>query len=262
MRSHRLPNRPLGGPPRYCARVRPVAAVLAPLTRRLVYPSRATRLSPAGTTLHLTVAGTPLRGWEVNPGRQRALVYFGGNGEAVQHLRPELERRFPDHTSYLLAYRGYGASEGRPSEGALVGDALALMDHVATRHPDAPVDVIGRSLGSGVAVQVAVRRRVERLVLVTPFDSLQAVARDLMPRLPVRHLLHDRFDSAAVADRLRAEVLVLRAGRDALVRPDRTTSLLAALPGRPRVVELPDADHADLVEDPAYWRSIEEFLRP
>ena len=240
--------------------MRPVAAALAPLTRRLVYPARATRVSPAGTTLHLTVSGTPLRGWEVNPGRRRGLVYFGGNGESVQHLRPELERRFPDHTCYLLAYRGYGASAGRPSERALVGDALALVDHVATRHPDAPVDVIGRSLGSGVAVQVAVRRPVERLVLVTPFDSLYAVARDLVPRLPVRRLLHDHFDSAAVADRLGAEVLVLRAGRDTLVRPDRTTSLLAALPGRPRVVELPDADHADLVEDPAYWRSIAEFL--
>ena len=102
----------------------------------LSLPSHA--VSPAGTTLHLAVAGTPLRGWEVNPGRPRGLVYFGGNGEAVQHLRPELERRFPDHTCYLLAYRGYGASEGRPSERALVGDALALMDHVATRHPDAP----------------------------------------------------------------------------------------------------------------------------
>lgn len=240
--------------------MRPVAALLTPLTRRLVYPSRATRLSPDDASLHLTVGGTRLRGWEVNPGRRRGLVYFGGNGESVHGLRAELEHRFPEHTSYLLAYRGYGASEGRPSERALVSDAVALVDLVADRHPEAPVDVIGRSLGSGVAVQVAVRRPVERLVLVTPFDSLSAVAQDLFPRLPMARLVHDRYDSAAVADRLQAQVLVLRAGRDALVRPARTTSLLAALPGRPRVVELPEADHADLVEDPAYWDAIVEFL--
>ena len=237
-----------------------MAAMLTPLTRRLVYPAGATRLAPDGTNLHLTVDGTRLRGWEVNPGRHRALVYFGGNGEPVHALRPVLEHRFPQHTCYLLAYRGYGASDGRPSERALVGDAVALVDHVAARHPEAPVDVIGRSLGSGVAVQVAVRRPVERLVLVTPFDSLSAVAQDLFPRLPMARLVHDRYDSAAVADRLRAEVLVVRARRDELVRPARTTGLLAALPGRPRVVELPEADHADLVEDPAYWRSIVDFL--
>ena len=240
--------------------MRPVAALLAPATRGLVYPSRLTRTSAEGTNLHLAVDGVDLRGWVVNPGRRRALVYFGGNGEAVGNLRADLGRRFPDHTGYLLAYRGYGASGGRPRERSIVGDALALLDHVAARHPGEPVDVIGRSLGSGVAIQTAVRRRVERLVLVTPFDSLVAVAEDLFPRLPMRWLLQDRYDSAAVAADLQARVLVLRAGRDELVRPDRTTSLLAALPGRPQVVEFPAADHANLVEDPAYWRSIADFL--
>ena len=242
--------------------MRPAAALLRPVTRRLVYPSRATRLSPDDASLHLTVGGTRLRGWEVNPGQRRGLIYFGGNGEGVHGLREELEHRFPHHTSYLLAYRGYGASEGRPSERALVDDAVALLDHVAERHPEAPVDVIGRSLGSGVAVQAAVRRPVERLVLVTPFDSLVAVAQDLFPRLPMARLVHDRYDSASVAPRLQAQVLVLRAGRDELVRAARTTRLLETLPGAPRVIDLQDADHASLVEDPAYWTAIADFLRP
>ncbi|GAA2147903.1 hypothetical protein GCM10009844_25700 [Nocardioides koreensis] len=237
-----------------------LSALLGPVTRRLVYPAKATRIAPDGTTLHLVVGGVALRGWEVNPGRPRALVYFGGNGEPLDWLRPELEERFPDHTAYLLAYRGYGASGGRPAERALVRDALALHDHVAARHPGTRVDVVGRSLGSGVAMQVAARRPVERLVLVTPFDSLAAVAQDLFPRLPMGRLVHDRWDSAAVAAEVRARILVLRAGRDDLVRPPRTDSLLTVLPGEPEVVDLPDADHADLVEDPAYWRAITGFL--
>ena len=236
------------------------AAGLAPLTRRLVYASRGTRLPADGTTLRLRVGRVELRGWEVNPGQARALVYFGGNNEGVEWLRPVLAEHFPDHTSYLLAYRGYGASGGRPTQRALTADAVALHDHVATRHPQAAVDVVGRSLGSGVATQVAVRRPVGRLVLVTPFDSLAATAADLFPRLPVRHLVHDRWDSAAVAHRVLAPVLVVRAGRDALVRPARTDRLLEVLPCGTRVVDLPEADHGDLVDDPAFWPAIQGFL--
>jgi fermentation-respiration switch protein FrsA (DUF1100 family) len=247
-------------PARYRPAVRPLATLLAPVARRLVYPATATRIPAARTTLRLDVDGTALRGWEVNPGRDGALVYYGGNGEGLEWLVPELGRLLPDHTSYLVAYRGYGASDGTPSEPVLISDALAVFDHVAARHRAVAVDVVGRSLGSGVAIQVAVRRRVGRLVLVTPFDSLLATAGDLFPRLPVRHLLHERWESAAVAHRVRARTLVVRAGRDAVVRPERTDRLLDELPDGTEVLDLPDAQHATLHEDPAYWPAITGFL--
>lgn len=237
-----------------------LATLLAPVTRRLVYPSRETRIGAAETDYALPVTGAELRGWVVNPGRPRALVYLGGNGEPLDWLRPVLAERFPGHTSYLIAYRGYGASGGRPSQRALTADALALVDHAAVLHPDAPVDVIGRSLGSGVAMQVAARRPVERLVLVTPFDSLAGAAADLFPRLPMRRLVADAWDSTAVAARVSADILVLRAGRDELVRPPRTDALLEALRPDTRVVDLPHADHNDISEDPTYWSAVAEFL--
>ena len=241
--------------------MRPLAALLAPLARRLVYPGGGTRLPAEQTDLAIRAGSVTLRGWEVNPGQKRALIHYGGNGEGLDWLVPELARRFPGHTSYLVAYRGYGASEGRPSERALTSDALAVFDHAAARH-DGRVDVVGRSLGSGVAMQVAVRRPLERLVLVTPFDSLVATAADLYPWLPVRHLLQDRWDSAAVAHRLRSRVLVVRAGRDALVRPPRTDRLLEVLPDDTAVLDLPTAEHGTLHEDPAYWPAIEDFIAP
>jgi pimeloyl-ACP methyl ester carboxylesterase len=237
-----------------------LARLLTPITRRLVYPSAGTRVDLRDTDFTLRLDDAGLSGWVVNPGRARALVYFGGNGEGLDWLRPELERRFPHHTSYLVAYRGYGASTGRPSQRALTSDALALVDEAARLHPDASVDVVGRSLGSGVAMQVAARRPIERLVLVTPFDSLAATAGDLFPRLPVRHLIADRWDSAAVARDVAAEFLVLRAGRDELVRPARTDALLAVLPPSTKVVDLPDADHNNLSDEPTYWSAIQEFL--
>src|SRR5260370_41081884 len=90
-----------------------------------------------------------------------ALIYFGGNAEDVSLNMPSLSAGFPDSAIYLLHYRGYGGSSGRPSEGALFADALTLFDQVHSKHPD--VDVVGRSLGSGIAVYVASLRPVTRL---------------------------------------------------------------------------------------------------
>ena len=86
-------------------------------------------------------------------------------------------------------------------------------------------------------------------------------AGDLFPRLPVRRMVKDRWDSAAIAAEVTADVLVLRAGRDALVRPPRTDALLRALRPDTHVVDFPEAGHSDLSEDPAYWTAIESFLR-
>ena len=125
-----------------------------------------------------------LRGWKLNPGKSGALLYFGGNAERLDASRDEFARLFPDRTVYLLSYRGYGASEGQPGEAALFGDALALYDAARARHPRRRYAVIGRSLGSGVASYLASQRPVERLALVTPFDSLAEVAQAHYPVVP------------------------------------------------------------------------------
>ncbi len=238
-----------------------LAALLAPLTRRDVYPAHGTRVSPAETDLELRAAdGAVLRGWVVSPGQSRALVYLGGNAESIQDQRDGLARHLPGHTTYLVSYRGYGASEGRPSQQALTRDAVAVLDHAAARHPVGHVDLLGRSLGSGVAMQVAVRRPVGRLVLVTPFDSVAGVARDHLPWFPAQRLLADTWDSVAAAPGLRSRVLVVRAGRDEVVRPPLTDRLVEVLPRGTEILDLPDRDHGDLVADPAYWPTIRAFL--
>lgn len=242
-------------------RVRPLAALLSPFINRRLYHPEETRLSAEETDLELMVDGIALRGWEVNPGQKHALVYYGGNSEGLDGLAEELEEWFPNHTSYLVAYRGYGASEGKPSERLITTDALAVFKHAAARHRGA-VDVVGRSLGSAVAMQVAARRPVRRLVLITPFDSMAALAAEDHPRLPVRLMLRDRWDSAAVAHRLRASVLVVRAGRDKVVSPAATHRLVAALPSEPQVLNLSQRSHATVDVDPRFWPAIVEFLAP
>lgn len=230
--------------------------------RRLVYYPGLTRASVASTDFAIERDGVVLRGWRVNGGRADAIVYFGGNAEALQPMRNRLRELFPEHTLYLVAYRGYGASDGVPSEGAIAADARALFDAVHARHPCGTVSAVGRSLGAGVAARLAAERPVDRLVLVTPFDRLATVARAHAPWLPVRWLLRERYDAAAAVAGLRIPVLVAVAGRDAVVPAASTRALIRALPRPPVLVEVPRATHDDIVDAPAFERALLGFIGP
>lgn len=155
----------------------------------------------------------------------KALIYFGGNAEDVSANLASFSRAFPQHAIYLMHYRGYGGSSGNPSEKLLHGDARALFDKVHRDH--AEIAVVGRSLGSGVAVRLAAERPAARLVLVTPYDSLQELAAQQFPYFPVRLLLADKFDSARYAPAIRAPTLVLQAEHDEVI-PRTSTERLTA----------------------------------
>ena len=128
-----------------------------------------------------------LRGWVLNDGSDEAVVYFGGNAERPEESIPVFKVIFDSQTVYLINYRGYGESDGSPTEEGLYADALAVCDHVSRNH--SKVTVIGRSLGTGVATYVASKREVDGLVLVEPFDSIVNVARASYPFLPVKLFL-------------------------------------------------------------------------
>jgi uncharacterized protein len=238
-----------------------ICALLFFKQRELIYYPGATQVSARETDYSLAHDGLTLRGWRLNPGKTKALLYFGGNAERLELSREEFAELFPDRTVYLLSYRGYGASEGKPDQTALFGDALALYDHVSAQHPQAPIALIGRSLGSGVASYVASQRPVERLALVTPFDSLAAVAQSHYPMLPVSRLMRDRYDSTRYLPQYRGPLLVLRAGRDEVIPPTNTDKLLAALESKPKVIDFPQADHNDISDDPRYAGALRDFLR-
>jgi uncharacterized protein len=154
-----------------------------------------------------------------------AVVYFGGNAEDVSLRMPSLSTAFPDYAIYLLHYRGYGGSSGKPSEAALFADALALFDKVYTKHQN--IVVVGRSLGSGVAVHLASLRPVTRLVLVTPYNSIQELAARQFPYIPVRWLLVDKFESWKYAKLVNAPTLIIAAEHDEVIPRASTESLFA-----------------------------------
>jgi pimeloyl-ACP methyl ester carboxylesterase len=123
----------------------------------------------------------------------------------------------------LLHYRGYGGSSGEPSEAALFADALALFDKLRSEHQN--IVVVGRSLGSGVAVYLASQRPVARLVLVTPYDSLQDLAKQQFPYLPVGWLLLDKFESWKYASKVNAPTLIIAAEHDEVIPRTSTDAL-------------------------------------
>lgn len=185
----------------------------------------------------------------------RAIVYFGGNAEDVSRALPGLREAFPDAAVYALHYRGYGGSGGRPSEAALVGDGAALMAHADARHRE--IVLVGRSLGSGVAVQVATRHPPAQLVLVTPFDGMDALAARHYPWLPVRLILRERYPSATHARAIRVPTTLVVAARDALVPPAHAQALQDAFaPGIAHSVVLDGAGHNDVDAHPGYLAAL------
>ncbi len=195
------------------------------MQRSLLYYPRPRGAAAGATTIALPVDGAEvvvtarvLRG-------AAAVLYFGGNAEDVASSLPELVQAFPEHALYLMHYRGYGGSTGEPKEPDLVADAQKLFERVSVEHPS--IVVVGRSLGSAIAVRVASANPIARLVLVTPFDSIEEVAVHHYPFLPVRWLLHDKFESWRHAQAVRAPTLVIAAELDEVVPRERTEALLA-----------------------------------
>jgi uncharacterized protein len=208
-----------------------------------------------------------LRGWlarlaSADPGAKLPLaIYFGGNAEEVSHMAA-LTDRFPGWSLLVANYRGYGGNPGDPSERALLADALAWYDWAVARSDVDPNRVVafGRSLGSGVAVHVAAERALAGVVLVTPFDSLRAVAQRHYPLMPVGLLLKHPFDSLSRAHRIEVPLLVVAAGRDSVVPVEHAKTLYSAWRGPKSLTEIAQADHNDLDANPEYWKVIAGFF--
>ena len=229
--------------------------------RELIYYGWTTTTDAGGTDFALRRPDATLRGWVVNPDKPDPILYFGGNAERVEANREAFARLFPGRSVYLLAYRGYGASDGEPSETALIADAEALYDHVRARHPGQRIAAIGRSLGSGVAAQLAARRPLERLALITPFDSLTATAQEHYPLFPVDWLLRERYESVQALRGFARPLLILHGGRDDVVPEARTRALIDALPARPQVLRFDAAGHDDIGAFPQYADTLSAFMR-
>lgn len=235
------------------------ALVLYALQRKLLYFPTPYSSVPGLEEIELSSDGVRLRGYRANPGRAHVLLYFGGNAEAVAASVANLAAQLPGITVIGFDYRGYGGSQGEPSERALYTDARAVYDSVKDAYQQ--ISVLGRSLGSGVATYLASERPVTKLVLVTPFDSLAKVATSHYWYYPVRWLLKDKFNSVARAEKITAPTLILAAESDLVVPWRHTDELVKALVKCPsELVRIEGTGHNTIAGSPHYAARIGAFL--
>jgi pimeloyl-ACP methyl ester carboxylesterase len=224
----------------------------------LYYPTAPVNSSEA-QPIWLEHDGERLKIWYAAGSGRRALIYFGGNAEEVSHNIGQLKRLFPSFHLYLHNYRGYGGSSGTPGERELLADSLALYEWIRARHEE--VVVIGRSLGTGVALYLASQKPLLGLVLVTPYASMVEVAAHHYPYLPVRSLMKDRFDSASRATMVAAPVLCLVAEVDEVIPRKISDALVQSFPpDQVREVVIEKASHNTISEFTDYERQLLEFV--
>lgn len=186
------------------------------------WPHGAERLSLIGD-------GYDLVGIHIPPDRdsgERVLILgFGGNAWNAQDLAEYLHELFPNEDVVAFHYRGYAPSKGSPSAQALIADAPLVYDLAVERVKPKRVIAVGFSIGSGVAATLAATRKLDGLILVTPFDSLRSVAQSMFPWLPIGPIFEHEIDAASALEKARTPLAIIGAETDQIVRPERTEAL-------------------------------------
>lgn len=232
-----------------------LVAIMYLAQRALMYFPYTVRMTPEeadfpqASEVALTAAdGVRILAWTVppKPGRP-VIVYFHGNGGSLAHRVHRFRKLIDDGTGLVaLSYRGYGGSDGSPTEDGLIADGRAAYDFARTTYPDAKIVLWGESLGTGVAVAIAGEKDVAAVILEAPFTSAADVAFSAYPFLPVSLLMKDQFRSGARIGQVRSPVLIMHGERDRVV-PFRLGQQLYAMANEPKqFVPFPDGGHEDL----------------
>lgn len=196
-----------------------------------------------------TADGLSLLAWYLPaPAERPVILYFHGNGGNIGHRAERLQRFARDGYGVLMPeYRGYGGNPGQPTETGFYRDARAAFDFLEREGVTAGRLVLyGESLGSGVAVYLAATQQIGALVLELPFTSVAAVAQYHYPFVPAALLVWDRFDLLSRIGQVKAPILVLRGGNDAVVPGRFSQALFDAAPEPKENWVAPEAGHEQL----------------
>jgi uncharacterized protein len=221
-------------------------------------PSGAERLSLE------TIDGATLRGVHIPPdesdGSNTLLLAFGGNGWNAQDVAEYVHELFPQNDVVAFHYRGYPPSTGSPSGEKLIADAPLVYDAAVERVKPSRVFAIGFSIGTGVAAQLSAVRKLGGLVLVTPFDSLKALAQSMFPWLPIGPFFNHQIDAAAPLSRSRVPVAIIGAERDEIVPAERTEALRRVIKNLVYDRTVSAAGHNDIYARSEFHAAMREAL--
>lgn len=225
----------------------------------LIYHPQERAVSSEKSTLHLQSSGENIVITTSIKPSEKAIIYFGGNAEDVSINLSEFEQVFPNYSLYFMHYRGYGGSSGKPSEENIHKDAIALYELVNKNHPE--ISIIGRSLGSGVATRLASKKTISKLVLVTPFNSIEEIAQQKYPFVPISLLLHEKYKSWQYAKNVKAPTTILMAEKDNVIPNISTEKLYTNFPpGVANIVLIKDVGHNSISESEKYYPILKQAI--
>ena len=214
--------------------------------------------------------GVRLHGWFVPAESRTTLVWFHGNAGNIGHRVDNLSllHRRTGLSIFIFDYRGYGRSEGDISEEGTYLDGQAALNYVRLeigRDLETDVILFGRSLGAGVAVEMAVRKRVRGLILESAFSSVRGMAKRVYPLLPsavVASFLKTDYDSLSKIRGVEAPLLVLHGDRDDVVPMEQGLELFEAANEPKRFYTIRGAGHNDtyVVGGDEYFQTLREFV--
>lgn len=211
-----------------------------------------------------TADGVRLHGWYVAGRRPETLLWFHGNAGNISHRLDNL-RLLHDRVGtaiFLFDYRGYGRSEGWPNERGLYEDARAALQYLVNDRGISARELVyfGRSLGSAVAIDLAIELPPRGLILETPFVSIRAMARNLVG--PLAAVAPRSFDNLSKIPLLKCPKLFIHGDSDSLVPYGQGRQLFEAAPRPKAFYTIRGAGHNDtyVVGGETYFRRIREFI--
>jgi fermentation-respiration switch protein FrsA (DUF1100 family) len=239
----------------------------------IFFPEKAIEATPADVgisfeDLYLSTSdGVRINAWYVPySGAKVSLLWFHGNAGNLSHRVGHLRDLYHEVGVNVLMvdYREYGRSEGRVSEIGTYQDALAAYDYLAKR-PEldaSKIVVYGQSLGSAIAVELAVQRHIDGLILEAPFTSIRAMASFHFPWLPLGGLLSTRYDSMEKIGKVHTPLLILHGDQDDIIPYRQGEELYRAANPPKRFYTIRKAGHNDtyLVGGKDYFRAIRDFI--
>lgn len=242
------------------------------INRYIFYPDKELIGTPADYDLPFedvyfpTADGLKLHGWFVPGERDIAWLWFHGNAGNISHRLDNLRLLHEklQLNVFLFDYRGYGQSQGQPSEKGTYLDGQAAFNYLRSRSDVDPQRIIlfGRSLGGGVAVELASREKVYGLILESPFTSVPDMAKKVVPLLPLGPIIRTKYDSLSKIGRVQAPLLVIHGDMDEIVPMEQGMRLYEAAGDPKELYIIPGAGHNDtyMVGGEEYFQALARFV--
>lgn len=206
--------------------------------------------------------GAHIQGWKIigsNKLSDIVVIYFGGNGEDVAGTISAL-KKLPSSLNYAFNYRGYGLSAGSPGETELYQDALHIFSYVRKNNPDSKIAIMGYSLGSAVAGQLAAKTDASYLILLAPLFSVERIAKEKFGHLIPSWIVTNKFRLFEKVRGVKAKTLVICAGDDNIIPLSHSEETYSNLTSAKEIYYIDDVGHNDLFTVSETYGVIENFF--